>query len=251
MNLNIPPSSNRSLENIILCSCPLEGTIGVSCRRTIFTSMKKLIVLSLFFPLFGWTQSANDILTKAISYHDPSNSWQKLDATLSFTETRPEGADRKTTVVINNKTGEVTINRNDEEIYKVVGDKAEMVKGDKEEDRGLILRNYYLYLWGLPMKLKDESTPEITLEDQAEVNGETTNVLRVEYEADTWYFYFDEETGRMLEYKFYKDEEAGKGELLKLEEEVEIDGIKIPKKRSWYTLPEMKYLGTDILDGAE
>ena len=55
----------------------------------------------------------------------------------------------------------------------------------------------------------------------------------------------------MLQYKFYKDEAAGKGELILLEDEIIVKGIKIPQKRSWYRLPEMEYLGTDILEGVE
>lgn len=55
----------------------------------------------------------------------------------------------------------------------------------------------------------------------------------------------------MLQYKFYKDEAAGKGELITLEDEMMVDGIKIPQKRSWYTLPEMEYLGTDVLGRVE
>jgi len=55
----------------------------------------------------------------------------------------------------------------------------------------------------------------------------------------------------MIEYRFYKDEAAGKGELITLEDEIIFNGLKIPQKRSWYTLPEMKYLGTDILDKIE
>ena len=42
-----------------------------------------------------------------------------------------------------------------------------------------------------------------------------------------------------------------KAELITLEDEIEVNGIKIPQKRSWYTLPEMKYLGTDVLIDVE
>ena len=119
--------------------------------------------------------------------------------------------------------------------------------GNRGKERALVLRNYYLYLWGLPMKLYDESTPEITLSDDEEVHGVLAKVLRIAYEKDTWYFYFDASSGGMLQYKFYQDEEETKGELITLEDEIEIAGIKIPQKRSWYTLPDNKYLGTDIL----
>ncbi len=212
---------------------------------------KFTLLLSLVPILSSAQQDLNLLLAKAVSYHDPQGSWSDLQATLYFTETRPTGTDRKTTFEIDNKVGHWRLNRNDEEIYEVSGEKAVVIKGDKGVERALLLRNYYLYLWGLPMKLYDKSTPEITQSEDEKVGDREAYVLRVPYEAETYYFYFDKETGRMLQYKFYKDEPADKGELIKLEDEILIGYIKIPQKRSWYTLPEMKYLGTDILDRIE
>ncbi|MEO9483389.1 MAG: DUF6503 family protein [Ekhidna sp.] len=214
--------------------------------------MRKIFLALIVCPFFCDAQiTPEKVLAKAISYHDPESNWSSLSAIFTFKETRPEGPDRSTVIAINNAKSYMKINRNDEEIYQVNGDDGQVLKGDKDQKRALVLRNYYLYLWGLPMKLYDESTPNITAAKDAKVNDINCNVLRIAYEKDTWYFFFDEATGRMLQYKFYKDEEAGKGELITLEEEIVIQGINIPKKRSWYTLPEMKYLGTDILVKSE
>lgn len=195
--------------------------------------------------------TADKVLSRAVNYHDQEGKWTSLNAVFKFTETRPSGPDRFTTIELDNSKSYMKINRNDEEMYEVNGEIAEVLKGDQDNERALILRNYYLYLWGLPMKLNDKSTPEITVVDDEKVDDTTCNVLRVAYEKDTWYFYFETESGRMLQYKFYKDEVNGKGELISLEDEIAVQGIKIPQKRSWYTLPEMKYLGTDILSRAE
>lgn len=214
--------------------------------------MKKLVFILFVIPFISFSQSGvQQLVNKALAYHDPNGAWAELQAVFYFVETRPNGADRKSTFELNNRIGKWRLNRNDEEVYEVNGEEAVVLKGDKATERGLFLRNYYLYLWGLPMKLKDASTPEITNEPNESVNNRECYVLRVPYEAETYYFYFDQETGQMLQYKFYKDEEAGKGELITLEEEITVQGLRIPKKRSWYTLPEMKYLGTDILDRTE
>ncbi|MEM7298274.1 MAG: DUF6503 family protein [Bacteroidota bacterium] len=214
--------------------------------------MKKLLLILSVIPFISYSQTEeHQLLYKALNYHDPNEAWSELKAVFYFTETRPTGPDRKTTFELDNSTGKWKVNRNDEEVYEINGEEAVVIKGDKESDRGVMLRNYYLYLWGLPMKLKDASTPGITLAPNKMVINRNCYVFRVPYEAETYYFYIDKESGRMLQYKFYKDEEAGKGELIKLEDEIIIQGIRIPKKRSWYTLPEMKYLGTDILDRAE
>ena len=213
--------------------------------------MKHLLKALIILPSVVFSQSPEDILGKAIQYHDPNEKWNTLETTLHFTETRPDGSERKALIYLNNLNGSMKINRNDEEAYEVKGDESFVIKGEYDEARGLRLRNYYLYLWGLPMKLLDEGTPKIEEVEDESIDGEATKVLRVAYEKDTWYFNFDKQTGRMLQYRFYKDEAAGKGELITLEDEIMVNGIKIPQKRSWYTLPEMKYLGTDILSRIE
>jgi hypothetical protein len=214
--------------------------------------MRKLLPLLLFCPLFLSAQtSAEQVLAKAISYHDPQDSWSDLKGTFTFKEERPDGPDRSTVIMLDNGKSYMKINRNDEEIYEVTGSVAAVLKGDRDKERALTLRDYYLYIWGLPMKLYDSSTPLVSLAGDEKVNGSNCKVLRVAYEKDTWYFYFDENSGRMLQYKFYQDAAETEGELITLEEEIMVDGIKIPKKRNWYTLSDMKYLGTDILEGVD
>ena len=214
--------------------------------------MRKLLPFLLVCPVLLSAQtSAEQVLAKAVSYHDPQDNWSSLKATLQFKETRPSGPDRSTIIELDNTESYMKINRNDEEVYEVNGEVAEVLKGDKDKERALVLRNYYLYLWGLPMKLYDKSTPEISLAEDEKVGDKWCKVLRVAYEEDIWYFYIDDFSGRMLQYKFYKDEAAGKGELITLEDEIMVKGIKIPQKRSWYRLPEMEYLGTDILERVE
>lgn len=214
--------------------------------------MRNYLILLFLFPIATMAQeTASQILAKAVSYHDPQGNWSSLSATFNYSETRPDGSSRSTTMILDNSRSYMKLNRNDEEIYEVTHDDAKVLKGDKGVDRALLLRNYYLYLWGLPMKLTDESTPETIRVPDQQVENINCNVLRVAYEKDTWYFYFDKNSGRMLQYKFYKDAEETKGEVITLEDEIMVEGIKIPQKRSWYTLPEKKHLGTDILSSIE
>lgn len=214
--------------------------------------MKKLLHLSILLPFISWAQiTPQQVVDLATSYHDPKGQWMELSAKLNFTETRPSGNDRFSSIDLDNTRSYMKINRNDEEIYETEQDSCKVLAGDKEISRGLMLRNYYLYLWGLPMKLNDDETPFDSTVTEETMNGISCYVLRVPYEKDTWYFHIDKSTGRMVEYKFYQDEEESKGEVIKLEDEIEVGQMKIPQKRSWYTLPEMKYLGTDILTKSE
>lgn len=193
-----------------------------------------------------------EVLARATAYHDPHGEWAALeDTTFHFIETRPGAENKTVTMVLNNRTTSMRLDRNGTEAYAITRESCTVIAGERDAARGLMLRNYYLYLWGLPMKLHDADTPLDAEVTTAEIDGAACDVIRVVYEQDTWYFFIDQQTGRMRRYTFYKDEAAGKGELIKLEDEIQVGSMRIPQKRSWYTLPGMKYLGTDILTKTE
>ena len=112
-------------------------------------------------------------------------------------------------------------------------------------------QNYYTYLYGLPMKLKDAGTIIDENVILKEFNGKNYLVLKVTYEKevgkDTWYFYFDPTTYAMEVYQFYHEEEKNDGEFILLSGLETVNGIKLPKERAWYFNKESKYLGTDFL----
>ena len=117
--------------------------------------------------------------------------------------------------------------------------------------RGRRWRDYYGYLYGLPMKLKDPGTvidPEVI---NTTFQGEDVLALKVTYEEtvgeDIWYFYFSPETYAMVGYRFYHDESINDGEYIILTG-IEVDrGLRIPKDRAWYTNKEDKLLGVDVM----
>jgi hypothetical protein len=118
-------------------------------------------------------------------------------------------------------------------------------------ERALMYRNYYTYLYGLPMKLKDPGTiisPKVL---EKTINDLSYWVLKVNYKpevgSDTWYFYFDKNSYALKRYQFFHDESKNDGEYIILENELEIAGIRMPKNRSWYYNSDNTYLGKDIL----
>lgn len=131
--------------------------------------------------------------------------------------------------------------------YLVRDDSVQVFEGEIEKERALRMRNYYSYLWGLPMKLTDPGT---VIEDSVQteiLNGIKYLLIKVPYEKDIWYFYIDPETYRMAAYKFYQDEPNLKGEIIYLHDEVDYEGMKIPANRSWYRTEIPEFLGTDQL----
>jgi hypothetical protein len=211
--------------------------------------------------------SSSALVEQAITFHDPQGLWQDGVFRLELEETRPEGPSRETTLLIDNAAGrfEITTQRDGAQIDGVLTSDGCQLRldgseqfGDEEREKYRLtcehlewLRNYYAYLWGLPMKLRDQGTnldPEIL---DTTYRGETVQALRVTYDpevgSDVWYFYLDPETHALIGYRFFHDETAGDGEYIILEGRIEAKGLRLPRSRAWYTNAEDRYLGTDTL----
>jgi hypothetical protein len=71
------------------------------------------------------------------------------------------------------------------------------------------MQNYYTYLYGLPMKLKDPGTIISSVVNRKDFLGKEY-LLKVKYEesigTDSWYFYFEPKTYAFKIYQFYHDE---------------------------------------------
>ena len=231
-----------------------------------------LLCLFLSTASLGFThgQSLNgpELLEKAIQYHDPNDSWPQLNTTLKLKETRPEGPDRSSTVRINlpqeffqldRQTDTLTVTRGVENglcFVKVNGsvsfDSSLVEPLRLQCDRSFLFRDYYQYLYGLPMKLKDPGTIVHEQVEKADFMGMAYLKLKVTYRedvgADTWYFYFNPDTYAMEAYQFYHDEAKNDGEYITLEGIKDVEGIKMPKVRKWYINKDDKFLGTDSLE---
>jgi len=112
-------------------------------------------------------------------------------------------------------------------------------------------RDYYSYLYGLPMKLRDPGTRISPKVEKRSFHGKEYWVLEVRYEPevgqDLWYFYFNPDTYALEAYQFYHDKDKNDGEYILLEGEDRLGGMRLPKIRTWYTNKEEKLLGTDTL----
>lgn len=222
-------------------------------------------------PAVSGSSYSTDLVERTIAFHDPQGVWQNGVFRLHLEETRPDGPSRKTTLLVDNASGrfEIATQRDGAQIDGVLdGAGCEMrLNGstqfsDEEKQRYRLtcerlewLRNYYAYLWGLPMKLLDKGTlldPDVL---DTTYQGQAVKAVRVSYDAevgsDVWYFYFDTEIHALAGYRFFHDEAKGDGEYITLEGLVETDGLRLPKSRAWYTNAEDRYLGTDTLVSLE
>ena len=232
--------------------------------------MKKIILLLLAIcsasQFFAQEITGTQLLDKAIEYHDPNGNWSTFSGTFNVTMKTSTKSDRHSIIRVDLPNEYFNLfATQDKTSYSYILDKEKCqiyynsnIATDKEKtanklscERAKMYQNYYTYLYGLPMKLKDAGTiidENIILK---EFNGKNYLVLKVTYEKevgkDTWYFYFDPATYAMEVYQFYHEEDKNDGEFILLSGLETVNGIKLPKERAWYYNKESKYLGTDIL----
>ncbi|TYA74467.1 DUF6503 family protein [Seonamhaeicola marinus] len=217
--------------------------------------------------------SGEELLEKAIQYHDPNNNWSSFMADFNITMEVPNKSSRLSAITIDlpNEYFKVSAKRdtitttytvNKGNCSFALNDSENVSTEDKEKyklncKRAKLFKNYYTYLYGLPMKLKDQGTNIAPKVEKKTFRGKTYLVLKATYNAevgsDIWYFYFNPENYAMEIYQFYKTDANGSikkdsGEYILLTEEKTVNGIKMPKNRAWYYNKNDKLLGTDILN---
>lgn len=225
------------------------------------------VALFVSFTSVAQGLSGDELLGKAIEYHDPMGIWPTFTGKMQITMSTPDGKDRVSDItmdlpqqyfqVIAKKDGVTlsqTVNKGDCEL--ALNGNTEISETDRKKhriscERAHMYKDYYTYLYGLPMKLKDPGTLIDPKTEKRTFKGKTYLVLKATYEKevgeDTWYFYFDPDTYAMEVYQFYHDESKNDGEYILLTGEEEVSGIKMPKIRAWYYNKDDKYLGTDRL----
>ncbi|MCE2613798.1 DUF6503 family protein [Flavobacteriaceae bacterium D16] len=235
--------------------------------------MRKLLLFltaTIFFPLIAIAQqlSGSELLQKAIAYHDPENQWNAFKGEFIVVMESPNRPVRKSKISLDLPRSyfRLNVNRASTKLtYLLEGDNCSLLlNGSKDYtteeaeakqlncERANLMKDYYTYLYGLPMKLKDPGTQLDPVIQKKKFKNKNYLVLKVTYDQevgeDTWYFYFNPETYAMEVYQFFHDESKNDGEYILLEGEELIQGIRMPKVRAWYYNKDNGYLGTDTLN---
>lgn len=231
--------------------------------------MKKLLFFLLILStiqIYSQELTGKQLLEKAIQYHDPNGNWETFKGTLWVTMKTPNRPNRDSEIKIDlpnqyfsvkatsgKNTTEYIVNKDSITIaFNGSNNLSEEVlkKNRLSKERASLYKNYYTYLYGLPMKLKDPGTIISETTMKKTFKGKEYLVLKATYTKevgkDTWYFYFNPKTYAMEVYQFFKDK-PDSGEYILLTGEETINGIKMPKNRAWYYNKDNGYLGTDIL----
>ena len=231
--------------------------------------MKKLLTLTIFFTsLISFSQelTGKQLLEKAIAFHDPNGNWKTFKGELFVTMEIPNSSPRKSRIRINLPEQYFLVKAVKDTIvteYAIhKGDCSMAINGNTNPsevlkkkhglscERANLYKNYYTYLYGLPMKLKDKGTIIDEKVERKTFKGKEYLVLKATYSKevvkDIWYFYFNPETYAMEVYQFFKEAKES-GEYILLSGLETINDIKMPKNRAWYYNKDNGYLGTDIL----
>jgi hypothetical protein len=232
--------------------------------------MKNLIsLLLLFISVISFSQqiTGDELLEKAIEFHDPNRNWETFNGEFFVTMETQKSPNRESKININlpNQYFSIVAAR-DTIVTKYTLNKevcTMAINGDENPfsetkkkynlscERAKLFKNYYTYLYGLPMKLKDKGTIIHQKVEKKTFKEKEYLILKVTYNTaigkDTWYFYFNPKTYAMEVYQFFKDESKNDGEYILLTDLETINNIKMPKNRAWYYNKNDGYLGTDIL----
>tara|TARA_A100000171_G_scaffold52821_2_gene73395 strand:- start:9428 stop:10138 length:711 start_codon:yes stop_codon:yes gene_type:complete len=233
--------------------------------------MKLYIPLALLF-IFNSTGlsaqklNASQVLEKAIHYHDPNGNWDQFNSTFQVTMTTPASPERVSTITLNlpadyfnlvaKRDGDTTTFTLDKGRCKTsITDSIAQAGARTPCETATLYKNYYTYLYGLPMKLKDPGANLAPTVEKVTFKEKEYLKLKVTYDEaignDVWFFYFNPTTFAMEVYQFFKGEPdgAGKdtGEYILLSEESTVEGIKMPKVRAWYYNKDDTHLGTDTI----
>jgi hypothetical protein len=223
--------------------------------------------------LVGEPRPASELLACSIAYHDPKDRWNRGAFKITDVSTRPDGTvGRRTVLRIDNARGRFEIETHVESrvvTAAITGDKVKDIRLDgkveysEEEakrfqlssDQLLTKRNFFLYLLGLPMKLRDPGAHLDPVGKDVTFHGVPSHELRVTYDvgvgSDTWYFYLDAKNCALVGHRFYHDEAKQDGEYAVLSGEISGQGLRLPRIRKWYRNQDDQWFITHTVESIE
>lgn len=191
--------------------------------------------------------TAKKIISNSIQFHDPNLKWTSLNQTLSFDSrfSFNDSVPEEMHLTFNNGSQEFTYNNLDRAVKLHYTPDTCYKKTSNGDCNGYKWTyGFYPFIWGLPMKLEDPG-----VEPESSFKATTFNNLKVwevqiNYTAENYWFYFDKTNYQLRGFKFIKNDNSKKGEIIVLNNLLEVNGIKFPKHRTWLHL-DSSLIGTN------
>jgi hypothetical protein len=209
--------------------------------------------------------SPSEVIDATIRYHDPNGRWFASHNTLVLKQTRPGGHSEKAV--------SFTLYPSPDRFRLTFGQDGHVVTGEfngsscvtepetlSEEEKELFRRfdceglpfwlDYYGYLFSAPMNLRDEGAEVAPVVVKEALEGRDAYRVTVGYGEGqpVWEYFVDVSTFELLGCRFSSGGERKDGELIVYEGEVESNGVRLPKKRSWYLHADGSLIGVDTIE---
>lgn len=193
--------------------------------------------------------SSEEIISKSIQFHDPHSHWSKFQATMNFessfswNDSIPEHLEL-TFDNFNNHFNYINHDRKVEIDFHP--DSCKGIPQNELCNSYAWTYKFYPYVWGLPMKLKDPGIqPEKGIKKTA-LKNDSVWEIQVNYEAENFWFYFDDQNYQLRAFKFIKNDTSAHGEIVILDKLQEVQSINFPKHKTWLNL-DSSLIGTNEL----
>ena len=169
----------------------------VSSSFNLFIMKYAWVLITLFSlqSIFGQSLTGEQLLEKAIQYHDPQGMWPSFQGEFKVILETPNNPQRESIITIDlpqeyfnvstirdGKTSFREIKNNNCRFSTKDDTVKEATLGEKDCERTEMFKNYYTYLYGLPMKLKDPGTHIVPEVHTKTFKGKEYLVLRVTYD---------------------------------------------------------------------
>lgn len=228
--------------------------------------MKSFISLGiLMISGMVWSQSmpAFEVINASIQYHDPNMKWASLKGEFKVVSERDT-----TRLILANNISKVEWNELLKDSRTItggyIGDSCYVhidgrsVKPEGEIDNFLLdctqikgRSNYWLYMFGLPMKLKDEQAIVAQKSELVDFLGNKYWRIRVDYNGSAageyWQFYFAPETFRFAIAQYFHPALGDDSEYIVYDTPIDLHGMVLPSKHSWYMYNEREFIGSETL----
>ncbi len=201
--------------------------------------------------------------------YDQSDHWDQAVLSMHIQEPRVGVPLRYTRLVLNNANNCFSMERYREDgvenrILRPDGDNEFTFNGESDipekiinkyklnVERSASYRRNYQVLYGIPMSLTDEILSKISPAESVSYEGNTAYCISLELKEEIiskhWTLIISEDMNKILALEFrYPDQPDQETEILKFNDVITVDGIKIPRLRHWYFKDSNEYLGSDIV----
>jgi hypothetical protein len=236
---------------------------------TILRGMRRLPIAVLVFAMpaqppvvAAETSPARALIERSIAYHDPDEVWWTSARTIELRQPRAAGAERRTTFALfpDASQFQLIVEESDRgTALEMHGDSCRSLEVERDFQshvlgidctKGRLYRDYYAYLFNLPMNLLDDAAKVEPQPFETTFLGRPVRAVRITYgEGEPrWEHYFDPATAALVGCRFTRDPESKTGEYIVYGGKIEAGGVRLPRERAWHYNDGGSWLGTDVIE---